>query len=57
MATCKYIDQAAQTVLQHLDPTNAASFLSELGAELFALLIEHFKGYTVTDSGAMVLQK
>lgn len=43
--------------MQHLDPMNAASFLSELGAELFNLLTEHFKGYTVTDAGAMVLQK
>lgn len=46
----------AKTVITYLDPLNAANFLFEYGASLHIQLLNHLRNYSVSDTGAMVIQ-
>jgi hypothetical protein len=51
------VTQLATVAIERLDSTNVTSFLAELGSGLHLLLLGHLKGFTISDAGAMVLQK
>lgn len=42
--------------MERLDQRNARTFLGELGSSLHLLLLAHLRGYSVSDTGAMVIQ-
>ena len=56
-AVCSYVGSLASSVLHRLDPGNATAFLEEFGIGLFQTLLDHLRHFTISDAGAMVLQK
>lgn len=56
-AVCDFVTQITLVVNERLDPINADSFFTELGSGLHLLLLSHLKTFTISDMGAMVLQR
>lgn len=55
-ATCQFVSKLTKEAISKLDNANATTFSAELGAGLHQLLLDHLKNFTISDSGAMILQ-
>ncbi|VDN98780.1 unnamed protein product [Rodentolepis nana] len=51
---CRFLRKVIDNALQNLDGRNLCTFLSELGLRFHRLLVDHFYGYSFSDTGGFV---
>lgn len=57
LSVCEFVSMLAKGIRERMDESNATNFLVNIGIGLHSLLLTHFKSFTISDSGAMILQK
>ena len=57
MQCCDYVKKVHSVILKHIDGRNLETVLTEVGLHLYAMLLEHFKRFTINTNGGLLISK